>query len=228
MQQRAPLTPCDAPVKQRRVSLARQPASPVPEGSRPGFTLMEVIIALAVVAVVAAMAVPAYLSWMQSQQLGESIDLLRTHLVQTRTRAMEEGRTYRFAWEPTGNLFRIAPDELEDWPDLSGTPAGPLFSDAAGVAGFVMEGSLKGDVSFVPVGPVTAGPGAMPEGTVATSAEGRIFILFRPNGTANILLEDGSERAQADIGIASGQGVTRIVRVRAITGGTTVFNPGVP
>ena len=175
-------------------------------GARGGFTLLEIIVAVAVVAVVAAMAAPAFDVWLKSQNLGESVEAFRMNLVKARTRAMVEGRTYRVAWEVGGSAYRIAPDELEDWPDLAGSSAGPLYSDAAGLPGWTLVDYLKESIGF------------------AQGAE-QAFILFRPNGTASILAADGSERSQIDIAIANQKGNVRMVRLRAVTGGTTVFNP---
>lgn len=178
--------------------------------ARSGFTLMEILVALAILAVTAAITLPAFDGWMQGQKLSESVDSFRMNLVKARTRAMEEGRTYRVAWQPSSGSYRIAPDELEDWPELSGSPAGPLFSDAAGLPGMSLVDALRDGVHFLP-----------------NADFGQAFILFRPNGTASILVEDGTERSQADIPIANEKGESRVVRVRAVTGGTTAFNPSV-
>src|SRR5204862_6236705 len=115
-------------------------------------------------------------------KLSESVEAFRMNLVKARTRAMTEGRSYRVAWEANGSSYRIAPDELEDWPDLQASPAGPLFSDAAGLPGMVLTDTLKEGVGFVP------GGGGVQD-------LGQAFILFRPNGTGTILLADGSERS---------------------------------
>src|SRR5437870_771960 len=93
---------------------------------RRGFTLLEVIVAVAVIAVVAGMVAPAFEVWLKAQKLSESVEAFRMNLVKARTRAMTEGRSYRVAWEANGSSYRIAPDELEDWPDLQGSLAGPL------------------------------------------------------------------------------------------------------
>ena len=192
---------------------------------RAGFTILEVSVTVAIIAVVAAMTVPVYIAWLESQNLGESVDMFRTNLVKTRTRAMEEGRSYRVAWDVGAGTYRIAPDELDDWPDLAGSPAGPLFSDAAGLQGLVVVDALKDGIQFAPSVPNTSGSGGQAQQSTATSDLGPIYILFRPNGTASILVGDGTERSQVDIAVANKRGDQRVIRVRAVTGGTTTFNP---
>ncbi len=178
---------------------------------RPGFTLMEVIVVLAIIAIVAAMAIPAFDSWLQSQQLSESVELLRTHLLQARTRAMEESRTYRFAWDENGNRYRMAPDEVEDWPDLAGSMTGPMLGNSSGTSGLVLEQSLQEQVRFLP--------------NDLTLGLGPIYVLFRPSGETVILAVDGSELAAVDVLMINNRQEQRAVRIRSITGSSSVINP---
>ncbi len=178
---------------------------------RLGFTLMEVIVVLAIIAIVGAMALPAFDSWMQSQQLSESVDQLRTHLLQARTRAMEESRAYRFAWDENGSSYRIAPDEIEDWPDLVASQAGPMLGNSMQTSGLVIEHTLGDKVKFLP--------------SEASMGLGPIYILFKPSGEAVVLSSDGIELASVDVVLMNHRQEQRAVRVRAITGSSTVINP---
>jgi type II secretory pathway pseudopilin PulG len=49
-------------------------------------------------------------------------------------------------------------------------------------------------------------------------------VLFWPDGTAKILAADGTERPEVEIVLADRQGQARALRLRALTGTTTVVN----
>jgi prepilin-type N-terminal cleavage/methylation domain-containing protein len=171
---------------------------------RRGFTLLEISLVLAVIALIAFVSYPSFEAWFQSQKLGEGVDKVRTHWIKARTQAMEEGQPYRFAWEPNSGVYRIAPDDLENWPDLSGAANGPHLGSTGIGAGAMVEASLPEGVHFL----VTGGAGDA--------------IIFQPNGTAKILAIDGSERPETEVVFVDRRNQMRALRIRGLTGVVTV------
>lgn len=180
---------------------------------RRGLTLLEVIIAIAIIVVVAALAIPSFDGWFQTQYLLEGVDIIRTDLLRARTRAMEDGQPYRFAWEPGGTSYRIAPDVTDYWPELAGQPGGPLFSSAAspGSGGLVFEEQLQHNLRLTPG---------------AEAGVSGLYIVFMPDGSARIFGDDGSEMPFVDLIVSNARQEQRTIRIRAVTGGSTTLPPG--
>lgn len=83
----------------RRLSLrVRCGASRVRDG-RGGFTLLEVLVVVAIMVTVAAVASPSLIRMMESQKLKKSAELLRSELARTRVVAMKSGRIQMFRYQ---------------------------------------------------------------------------------------------------------------------------------
>ena len=178
---------------------------------RAGFTLLEVTLVLAVIALIAFASYPAFDAWFQSQKLGEGVDKVRTIWIKARIQAMEEGQPYRFAWELNSGRFKLAPDDLENWPDLAGAANGPHLSTTGTGLGLNLESALPNGVQFVP------GPGGGTGGGWAPEA-----LIFLSNGTAQILAADGTEKPETQVIVADRAGQMRALKVRGLTGVVTM------
>src|SRR5262245_40719595 len=86
---------------------------------RSGYTLFEVVLVAAVVLILAALAYPSLRGMYGGYRVTAGVDSVRAAWAQARGRAIEEGRPYRFAVEPNGTHFRVAPDHSDYW---SGSP----------------------------------------------------------------------------------------------------------
>src|SRR5947209_8598718 len=99
--------------------VAGLPSSPRIEDAVPtrrrGYSLLEVILVVAVIALVAALFVPTLENLYNPYKTQEAADSVRAAWALARTHAMEEGRSYRFAVVPGRGNFRVAPDEDEFW-----------------------------------------------------------------------------------------------------------------
>jgi len=72
-------------------------------GSRAGgFTLVEIIVAITIVAVIAAVAIPAMKGLQREEKFKEPMDTLAALVQEARHRAMRERRSYQIVFEPGG------------------------------------------------------------------------------------------------------------------------------
>ena len=75
---------------------------------RLGFTLMELVMVMAILVLVAGLAIPMVSRSFTSQKLTKSVDLVRTQMNRARIKAMKSGEVYGFFYEPQGTTYRIA------------------------------------------------------------------------------------------------------------------------
>ena len=99
---------------------------------RQGMTLMEVLLVLAIVAIVAALMWPALERPLANHRLHSAADEVRTEWCQARIEAMRSGHTYAFRYEVGGDRFYTEPENGLDATASEGALA-PV-SSAAGRA----------------------------------------------------------------------------------------------
>lgn len=156
---------------------------------RSGFTLMEMILVMLLIVAAASLAAPLVDSLMHPNQVAAALDTVRTHWEQTRARAMEEGRPYRFSIVEGGDAFRIEPDD----------------ADANDEKGFVIDGRLPESCLFV-----SGGTGIIDAS--ATPSQGD------PSTPIAVFLPDGTARDDAELTFGR-PGLERVtLKLRAITG----------
>ncbi|MFT3879745.1 MAG: prepilin-type N-terminal cleavage/methylation domain-containing protein [Gemmatales bacterium] len=174
---------------------------------RGGFTLVELLATVAILAIVTAMTAPMATGWWRNQKLQEAIDDLRTDWIKARTHAMDEGRPYRFQIQTGNNGYRIAPNDIGQWADQSSGVNAPPSGDPDEVAGTVIEKTLPENLIFEPAGDLV-NLGGNPEAT----------WLFLPDGRAKLLDADGREHQLASILLSEqGGGRKRQLTMRALT-----------
>jgi prepilin-type N-terminal cleavage/methylation domain-containing protein len=116
---------------------------------RGGFTLFEIVLALAILVIASALVYPSFSAWFHDQKLQEGTDAFQTGCVNARTRAMEEGRICRVVPETPGT-FGYAPlvqSELEDylpnWTQTVALPVGVEFVNTDWVIDFQPDGTAR-------------------------------------------------------------------------------------
>jgi type II secretory pathway pseudopilin PulG len=177
----------------------------------PAYTLLEVTLVTALLGIVAAMATPAINTMYAHQRLDAAIDSVRGAWATSRAKAVEEGRSYRFAVVVGKGNFRLAPDRDAYW----GGDGADGADDPEG-QGYIREGALPGGVCFAPPGGGGAAPTssitALPTGSTSPAEFSKVAV-FQADGTAT-----------EDVEIVFQFRGTRptVVHLRALTGAVTV------
>lgn len=175
--------------------------------SRAGFTLVELLSVIAILAFASAVIAPMAANWWMTQRLQGAIDDLRTDWIHARTAAMDEGRVYRFQILSSEQQYRIAPNEIAYWPEQASGVNAPPTGDPDEDAGVVIEKSLPNNLHFEAANDMVNISGGNPDST----------WLFLPDGRAKLLDGTGREHQQASILIVEQAGRRRQLTMRALT-----------
>jgi len=167
---------------------------------RSGYTLLELIVVMAVITILATLSVPSLRTMGSSYKVGAAADAVRAAWAQARAHAIEEGRPYRFAVVPGSGHFRVAPDQEADWSGREGS-------------GYTLQETLPPAVSFSVGGEGSAPPaaGSQPSPPPPASAYSHP-IVFLPDGTA---------RADAEVVFQMRGAKPVVLSLRAMTGAVT-------
>ena len=183
---------------------------------RAGFTLLELLLVLAVMATLSALSWPRMMRYVEENSLKQSVETVRRELAATRILAIESGLTYQFRFEPNAQAFVILPfDRPEIVATDSRTTTPPKVK--------TVVGHLSTDNQFEPAtdkaGKSTGGQrldemwlSLLKEGALYTDTIWSQPILFRPNG----------ESQDAHLVIRDKTGNTIELTVRGLTGGVRV------
>src|SRR5438094_6737810 len=99
------------PAKPNRRAMQGAPV----RNKRRGVTIFEMVVVLAILIVAAAVATPTLRSLSGGTPLNAAADTVKARWAEARSRAVAEGRPYRFAIMENTGKFRVAPDSPEFW-----------------------------------------------------------------------------------------------------------------
>lgn len=168
---------------------------------RPGFTVLELMVVLAVVLILGAILVPALSGFWSNNRTKAGVDIVTARLADARGAAISQGRAYRVCVSPDGRRVRVCPDESESTEQLSTDPTAAAVWE---------ENTLPATVTLTPMSVGTSAPSAGTDGWVT-------LVVFSPDGTCP---EDAAFRvSEEDASV-----VPMTIRVRGLTGVWTV-NP---
>jgi Tfp pilus assembly protein FimT len=106
---------------------------------------MEMILVLAVIALLVAVALPSVEAMLADIKLQSAADHLRARFAEARSRAILESRPYRIAVMPGQSDYRLAPDSPEFWGD------GQAAAEDSGAAEpLIIEDKLPENILFQP------------------------------------------------------------------------------
>ena len=196
------------------MTAARPAAAPRPgTTARPGFTLVEVLVVLALLGVVAGVIGPAALRVFEGYGLKRSAEAVRDDLARARLSAVREGVEYHVRTEPGGTRWVMIPGERE--------PAAATQNPAAAAAYVpVRSGTLASGVTFLSEAPAELAGGTLdpalfeglPDAAQLAGLTWSDPVVFLPDGTARparVTMTDEGDRALW-------------VQVRPLTGAATV------
>ena len=189
---------------------------------RRGFTLLEMMLVVGLLALFAGMTIPSVLRILGEQKLGNSAEKVRAAVASTRVQAIESGIIYQFCCESNGSRYAVVPFEPDHANSGQASPTG-----ATNLQGR-LSGRLPKGITFSNVVVKVSGTAAMATGSqkIASGAfdglpgsgelaglSWSVPILFHPEGTAN---------ADAEITVSDSRRQHILLRVRAFTGAVSM------
>lgn len=206
-----------------------------------GFTLLELLLVLAILAILAGIAVPTFESMVSSRRIQQSIERLQNELLEARVEAMKTGQAQVFRATIHGDSYSISPwlsgDEESDASagatvmtaggivDTERTETGAVASTTASAAALDGESTkqLDTDVMFLAVETLVdvrnaleiqqSGEIAPLPGVAAAPSSGSVSspLLLYPDGTSTT----------AQIILADVYGRRMAIQLRGVTGRST-------
>jgi prepilin-type N-terminal cleavage/methylation domain-containing protein len=185
---------------------------------RRGFTLLEVILVMAVIVMLVTLSIPSYNAAQGYFKMTAAVDAIRAACAQARAHAIEEGRPYRVSVVPDTGNFRVAPDLPDFW---GGSP--PSFDPEN--PSLVLEQALPKGIKFVFDG---SSPSAMTSDVDKGSDDDPSQVA--PGSWSSLIVynPDGSARDDVGILLQGGGAMPTKIMVRGLTGTTRVrqIKPG--
>ncbi len=93
--------------------LPRGEGVPMFRTRRPGYTLMEMMVILAILVILAAVIVPSLSGLYGNTKQRAAADIVRTRLAEARAKSMERGTPFRVAINSDKNRIRVGPDTAD-------------------------------------------------------------------------------------------------------------------
>jgi len=173
--------------------------------ARAAFTLLELLLVLAILVIASAMVVPFIQGMLDDQKLTDVADMFRGKAAVAKTHAVNDGVAYRFGVKITDDElhWRVAPDSDDFWSN-QGSPSQDAFID---------EGSIKG-IRFKVKGNGLSGGGGN------NSSDFTRLLSFYPDGTAQSYGDDGLPTDTARmINLQNpGDDYGLVIQIRGLTG----------
>jgi len=180
--------------------------------SRGAFTLLEVMLVMALIAMLASLVVPSIRGFYKGEKLMAATDGVRAAAAQARLHAIDEGIPYRLCVVPGRGNYRAAPDTTESWNQgASGeypTVEGVVPND---IALRVQSQGQSVSVDSEGKSAVSFEVGDVPEDAWS------VVAVFRPDGTADRTVE---------IICSTAHSLPLSITLRGLTGTTSVRRLG--
>lgn len=155
--------------------------------TRRGYTFIEVLLVLALLAVLAGIAWPSVLRFSNEQALKDAAEFVRTELDRTRFRAIDAGLVYQFRYEPDGRHFVAVPAE-RDGALLSDGSISPTQQSLPVISGRIKDGLIFRPLpGSPPVGELLTADwlGGLPDASSLQQIQWSSPVYFHPDGTGS-------------------------------------------
>ncbi len=205
-----------------------------PRPTRAGFTLIEMLLVLGVLAVIAAISYPGLQRMWTDHKIQEAAEMVRSNLAGTRNKSIDAVLIYEFRYELGGTHFLVIPHEPDRFE--SDDPADALGQSGNGGELYRAVGELRPDVIFAAVVKDTSSLGipvieqeqpiaqwqiaGLPEADQLKGLRWSAPLLFYPDGSAMqsvLRLEDESGQ-QMELTVRGLTGAVSAARVQKETG----------
>ena len=170
--------------------------------NRKGITLLEILLVVAVIAILAALSVPLWRNMLESEKVTRSGDIIRAEIGATRVNAIRESTEFVFCYIPETGQF---------WNEPLSDSTSPVLVDAPyRKTGLPPSNSLPEGVTFVQ-GEVQETTRSMDAEEDSGTATNCTRIIFYPDGSAQ----------NASVKVTNESGDMIQVTVRGVTGTTS-------
>lgn len=191
------------------------------EAKRAGFTLLELVLALSVLAILVGLTWPSLMRFVGDQRLRDDVELVRARTATVRSSAIAEGLTFQFRYEPGGTRYIILPYER------------PLTSEPAGTDGATSPGGIDDKLRvrdyeldegnrFESTAPSRISGSSQPAATEQLSQDwlalfGGDAILAQATWSEAILFEADGSAGDAEFFVVDEEGRYQRIAVRGLT-----------
>ena len=181
---------------------------------RPGFSLLELLVVVALITVLASLVAPNVLQQLRENHVAQASESVRDVLAECRSFALDAGLDYQFRYEVGGRYFVALPMELEP-SDANATAGESTDASYTRLAGQLDDGfrlQASADSTEATESLEAAWFGQLDNGLILSQATWSAPIIFRFDGSA----DGGGFRVTTD------EKLTADLRVRGLTGGISV------
>ena len=201
--------------------------------TRSAFTLLEVILVLAILAAIAAIVTPSIGEAFKRQKLNLASDQLRNEWDKARLTAMKTGQIQAFNCTVGERGYSITPYMTGD--DTTNASTGATVMTAAGTVG---EATSVGTLTTPTTTETSTSGSELPEEitfvSCAVSSDMRAMSIASSQGglvgiqsmSQTVLFYPDGSTSTAEVIIQIESGAQRAVRMRGLTGSTQVLTPG--